>query len=89
MTVKTLASGDSVPLEGDTVTFQIRVVNNGAAQATNVSLVDLLPPGLTATTNNGTVSQGAYDSVSGLWNIGTLANSDFATIIVEGVEDVG
>ena len=37
VTVKTLASGNSNPLEGDTVTFQIVVDNNGAAQATNVS----------------------------------------------------
>ena len=59
VTVKTLASGDSTPLEGDTVTFQIVVDNNGAALATNVSLTDLLPAGLTATANNGVASQGA------------------------------
>ena len=64
VTVKTLISGDSMPLEGDTVTFQIVVDNNGGAQATNVSLTDLLPAGLTATANNGTVSQGSYDAVS-------------------------
>ena len=40
VTVKTLASGDATPDEGDTVTFQIQVTNNGAAQATNVSLTD-------------------------------------------------
>ena len=42
VTVKTLASGNNTPDEGDTVTFQIAVVNNGAAQATNVSLTDSL-----------------------------------------------
>ena len=42
VTVKTLASGDSTPAEGDTVTFQIVVNNNGTAQATNVSLTDFL-----------------------------------------------
>ena len=57
VTVKTLDSGDSMPLEGDTVTFQIVVDNNGAAQATNVSLTDLLPAGLTATVNNGTAAR--------------------------------
>ena len=55
VTVKTLASGNSTPAEGDAVTFQIVVDNNGAAQATNVSLTDLLPAGLTATANNGVV----------------------------------
>ena len=74
VTVKTLASGNSTPLEGDTVTFQIVVDNNGAAQATNVSLTDLLPAGLTATANNGTVSQGSYDAVTGIWTVGTIAD---------------
>ena len=58
VTVKTLLSGDATPDEGDTVTFQIEVTNNGADNATGVFLNDLLPPGLTATVNNGTVSQG-------------------------------
>ena len=66
---KTLLSGDSTPNEGDTVTFQIQVTNNGAAQATNVSLNDLLPAGLTATANNGTVSQGSYNATTGVWSI--------------------
>ena len=43
VTVKTLASDDNTPAEGDSVTFQIVVSNNGAAQATNVTLSDSLP----------------------------------------------
>ena len=89
VTVKTLASGNSVPEEGDTVTFQIVVDNNGAAQATNVSLTDLLPAGLTATANNGTVSQGSYDAVTGVWTVGTIADGGSATLTLEGTVDVG
>ena len=89
VTVKTLASGDSTPLEGDTVTFLIEVDNNGAAQATNVSLTDLLPAGLTATANNGVASQGSYDTATGIWTIGTLGNGDSATLTLEGIVDVG
>ena len=89
VTVKTLASGNSTPLEGDTVTFQIEVENNGAAQATNVSLTDLLPAGLTATANNGVASQGNYDAATGVWTIGTIANGSSATLTLEGVVDVG
>ena len=58
VTVKTLTSGNSTPDEGDIVTFQIVVTNEGAAAATNVSLTDLLPSGLTATAINGTLTQG-------------------------------
>ena len=36
VTVKTLVSGDSTPDEGDVVTFQIEVTNDGDANATNV-----------------------------------------------------
>jgi len=41
VTVKTLTSGDATPDVGDVVTFEIEVTNNGASQATNVSLSDL------------------------------------------------
>ena len=89
VTVKTLASGDSTPAEGDTVTFEIEVTNNGTAQATSVSLTDLLPPGLTATGFNGTVTQGTYDAVTGLFTIGTLGAGQSATLTLQGTVDVG
>jgi len=52
VTVKTLLSGDATPDEGDIVTFQIEVTNNGADAATGVFLNDFLPAGLTPTANN-------------------------------------
>ena len=52
VTVKSLASGDSTPAEGDVVSFQIVVNNNGSAQATNVSLTDSLPAGITFTSSS-------------------------------------
>jgi len=89
VTVKTLASGNATPDEGDVVTFQIEVTNNGTAQATNVSLVDLLPFGLTATGGNGAVTQGTYNSVTGLFDIGTLDVGETATLTLEGTVNVG
>ena len=89
VTVKTLASGDSTPAEGDTVTFQIEVTNNGTAQATNVSLMDFLPAGLTATAANGTFSQGSYDAATGIFTIGTINAGSSATLTLEGTVDVG
>ena len=89
VTVKTLASGDPTPEEGDTVTFQIEVTNNGLSLATNVSLTDLLPEGLTATANNGNVTQGTYDPVTGLFTIGTLGVGATATLTLEGTVNVG
>ena len=89
MTVKTLASGNSTPLEGDTVTFEIEVTNNGVAQATGVFLNDLLPAGLTATAVNGTVTQGTYDAATGLFDVGTLNIGQTAILTLEGIVDVG
>ena len=89
VTVKTLASGDSTPDEGDTVTFDITVTNNGTANATNVDLTDLLPIGLTATALNGGITQGSYDATTGLWTIGSLANGASATLTIEGTVDAG
>ena len=87
VTVKTLASGDATPTEGDTVVFQIEVTNNGAAQATNVSLVDTLPAGISFT--GSTVSQGTYSAATGLFDIGTINVGDSAIILLEGTVDVG
>ena len=89
VTVKTLASGDATPDEGDVVTFEITVTNNGPDTATNVSLTDLLPPGLTATAGNGVASQGTYNPVTGLWTIGTVASGSTVTLTLEGTVDAG
>ena len=89
VTVKSLSSGDATPDEGDTVTFQIVVTNNGELDATGVFLTDFLPPGLTATGNNGVTSQGSYDAVSGIFGIGDIPVGGTATLILEGTVDVG
>ena len=89
VTVKTLISGDSTPEEGDTVTFQIVVTNNGGDPATGAFLTDFLPAGLTATANNGTVSQGSYSAVSGIFGIGAIPVGGTATLTLEGTVDVG
>ena len=70
VTVKTLASGDATPEVGDSVTFQIQVTNNGSFDATNVSLTDSLPAGLTFTGN--IASLGNYNPATGVWTINTL-----------------
>ena len=90
VTVKTLTSGDNTPNVGDTVTFQIEVTNNGPETSTAVSLVDLLPAGLTPTINNGNASVGTYEGFDfGVWSIGDLASGASATLTLEGTVDIG
>ena len=88
-TVKVLASGNAEPAVGDTVTFEITVTNNGGDDATNVTLTDALPAGLTATLNNGGVTAGSYDAGTGVWTIPTLADGASATLTIEGTVDAG
>ncbi len=89
VTTKVLSSGDTTPEVGDVVEFSITVQNNGAADATNVTLTDTLPAGLTATANNGQTSAGTYDAGTGVWTIPTLANGASATLTLEGTVDAG
>ena len=88
-TVKVLASGDAEPAVGDTVTFEITVTNNGGDDATNVTLTDTLPAGLTATANNGNATAGTYVASTGVWTIATLADGASATLTIEGVVAAG
>ena len=83
-TVKTLASGNSGPQVGDVVAYNVTVTNAGPADATNVSLTDLLPAGLTATAGNGVVTGGTYVPATGLWTIGLLASGASVTLALEG-----
>ena len=87
VTVKTLSSGNPTPDEGDTVTFDITVRNDGGDQATNVSLTDLLPAGITFT--GSTITQGSYNPTTGLFDIGTLNVGQTATLTLTGTVDVG
>ena len=82
VTLKSLASGEPLPMQGATVTYTIDVANNGPGVATNVTLNDLLPPGLAATSNNGVVSQGSYGA--GVWSLGELASGSSASLTLEG-----
>ncbi|HET7063447.1 MAG TPA: DUF11 domain-containing protein [Rudaea sp.] len=74
----TKSVNNPAPNVGDTVTFTVTVTNNGPTAATNVTLADLLPAGLTFV--SATPSQGTYASATGVWTIGSIANSGSATV---------
>ncbi|MFC4820680.1 DUF7507 domain-containing protein [Dokdonella ginsengisoli] len=66
------------PNVGETVTFTVTASNAGPSNATGVAVTDALPAGLSFV--SATPSQGNYDSATGLWTIGALANSAQATL---------
>src|SRR5262249_28755830 len=66
------------PEVGDTVTFTVTVMNHGPDDATGVVVTDFIPVSLQLLTQSESV--GAYDSATGTWTIGTLANGGTATL---------
>ncbi|WP_123912131.1 choice-of-anchor L domain-containing protein, partial [Flavobacterium sp. AJR] len=68
---------------GDEATFLITASNAGPYGATGVKVNDLLPSGYTFV--SATPSAGTYDPVTGIWNIGVLANRGNATLTVKGI----
>lgn len=66
------------PSPGNNVVFTIGVNNLGPNMASGASVTDQLPPGFTYVSN--TASVGSYNSGTGIWTIGNLANSASATL---------
>ncbi len=69
---------NSNPQVDQNTTFTIKVTNSGPDQATNVSVEDLIPSGLSYISSS--ASQGSYNSSTGIWNIGTLNANVSATL---------
>ena len=59
--------------KGNTVTWTIKVINNGPDDAINAFAADFLPAGLIYVSDD---SQGAFDHNTGIWNIGNLAKGE-------------
>jgi len=73
----------SFPLIGSKVTFGIIVTNNGPQDDTGVQVTDLLPSGYIY--DSFTVSTGTYDSATGKWIVGNLANGKFETLQITAI----
>jgi uncharacterized repeat protein (TIGR01451 family) len=71
---------DATPNVGDTVTFTVTLTNNGPDTAAGVTVTDLLPVGLTFV--SALPSQGTYDSVTGLWDVGSVTPGAPQTLLI-------
>ncbi len=66
------------PQLGQNVTFTVTVANAGPNPATNVSVADVLPAGLTFVSS--TPSQGSYNDGTGQWTVGTINSAANASL---------
>lgn len=71
---------NSAPNVGDSVIFTITTSNAGPSVATNVSVRDVLPAGLTFSTSS--PSQGSYNPGNGIWTVGNINPSNSATLTI-------
>jgi uncharacterized repeat protein (TIGR01451 family) len=78
---------DAAPEESDTIVYTITVTNNGPNDATGVVISDTLPGGVTHVTSFPT--QGIYNDDTGEWDVGTLHDSDVATLTITAIVDEG
>lgn len=68
------------PTVATNVTFTIKASNNGANHATGVTVTDVLPVGYTFISS--TASAGTFNTTTGIWTIGNLANGTNETLII-------
>jgi len=73
-----ISVSDLAPAEGDTLVYTISSKNFGPGNITNVQLKNLLPDELIYQSAN-TVT-GSYDSSTGIWDIGDIADSSVVTL---------
>jgi uncharacterized repeat protein (TIGR01451 family) len=66
------------PNLGDTITFLVTLTNNGVDTATDVTVIDQLPAGLSLVT--ATTSQGSYNPSTGVWTVGTVTTTTPQTL---------
>lgn len=72
----------SRPNVGDEIAYTVTLSNSGNDPATNVSVRDVLPAGLTFL--SATESAGSYSQTAGLWTVPVLAANANATLTLRG-----
>ncbi len=72
---------NATPNVGSNVVFTLTATNSGPNVALGVSVTDVLPTGYTYVSNT-TPSAGSFDSSTGIWTIGSVANAASETLTI-------
>lgn len=76
---------DNVPSEGDNIEFSIEVSNLQGNVVGNVEVTDQLPNEVTYV--SASASQGSYNNTTGIWDVGSLAGAQTATLTIQATVD--
>ncbi len=71
---------NDTPVLGEQITFTLTVNHVSGSDTSNVTVQDILPDGFTYVSDD---SSGDYDSSTGIWTIGDLANGGVATLNID------
>ena len=70
----------SSPFVGELLTFHVIVANQGPSPATGIAVTEVLSAGLAF--ESAAPSQGAYDTATGIWTVGSIANAGSAGLTI-------
>lgn len=79
--VKSVVAGNTSPVVGSQVSFELVITNSGPNNATGVQVADLLPSGFEFI--NYSSSAGIYNEITGLWNVGTVDVGVSESLIID------
>ena len=81
----TQSVSNAAPEADDNVTYTVTVKNKGIDVATGISVFDQLPEGVTL--EDVTTSQGSFNRLTGIWDVGDLAAGGEAVLSLKSVVD--
>lgn len=62
---------NAIPDRGENITYRITLINDGPDDATNVTVEDQHPSGVTYVSSS--ASMGTYNAMTGIWTVGTVS----------------
>ncbi|MBU2507166.1 MAG: choice-of-anchor A family protein [Bacteroidetes bacterium] len=83
----TKSASELHPEDGEVVVYTITVANTGSVLAENIQVSDLLPEGVVYSSYS--TSQGSFTNTTGLWEVGSLAVGQSATLSITVTVNIG
>lgn len=78
---KNVMAGNTSPVVGSQISFELIIRNDGPNNATGIQIKDLLPTGYQFVNYSSTA--GLYNSTTGIWSVGSVDNGDAESLIID------